>query len=108
MHEPFFQTSPSIARTSSEDDTLPERAPPAHETARVGRAEVVVQLLADVRRTLGATREGKARRMLLRKLESLQFVVDWWGALPPRPEQVSAMLETLLKLQEAAIEARAL
>lgn len=109
MHEPFFHTSPSIVGASSaaEDDTLPERAPAAHETARVGRAEVVVQLLSDVRRTLDATREGKARRMLLRKLESLQFVVDWWGALPPRPEQVSAMLETLLKLQEAAIEAGA-
>jgi hypothetical protein len=101
MHEPFFHNA-------AEDETLPERAPAAHETARVGRAEVVMQLLADVRRTLDATREGKARRMLDRKLESLQFVVDWWGALPPRPEQVSAMLETLLKLQEAAIEARAL
>jgi hypothetical protein len=46
--------------------------------------------------------------MLLRKLESLQFVVDCWGAIPPRAEQISAMLETLLKLQEAAVEARAL
>ena len=99
MHEPLFQ---------AEDETLPERAPAAHETERVGRGEVVAQLLADVRRTLDATREGKERRMLLRKLESLQFVVDCWGALSPRPEQVSAMLETLLALQEAAIEARAL
>jgi 3-methyladenine DNA glycosylase/8-oxoguanine DNA glycosylase len=109
MHEPFLHTSPSIveAGSAAEDETLPERAPAARETARVGRAEVVVQLLADVRRTLDASRDEKARRMLLRKLESLQFVVDWWGALPPRPEQVSAMLETLLKLQEAAIEARA-
>jgi hypothetical protein len=109
MHEPFFHTSPSIvdAASAAEDETSPERAPAARETARVGRAAVVVHLLADIRSTLDASRDDKARRMLLRKLESLQFVVDWWGALPPRPEQVSAMLETLLKLQEAAIEARA-
>jgi hypothetical protein len=46
--------------------------------------------------------------MLKRKIESLQFAVDCWGAIPPRAEQLSAMLETLLKLHEAAVEARAL
>ncbi len=108
MHEPFTTDLSAGAPFGTEEETLPERAPPARETARVGRAEVVVGLLEDIRRTLGATPEGKARRMLLRKLESLQFVVDCWGAIPPRSEQVSAMLETLLKLQEAAAEARAL
>jgi len=108
MHEPFSTALQPGAPFGVEDETLPERAPPSHETARVGRGEVVVQLLGDVRRTLASTPEGKARRMLLRKLESLQFAVDYWGAIPPRAEQVSAMLETLLKLQEAAAEAQAL
>jgi len=108
MHDPFLHASLAGSPSAAEDETLPERPPPPRETARVGRAEVVVQLLADVRCRLEATAEGKARRMMLRKLESLQFVVDCWGAIPPRAEQVSAMLETLLKLQEAAVEARAL
>jgi hypothetical protein len=106
MHEPFFQDSPS--GSASEDETLPERRAVTHETARVGHAALVVQLLADVSRTLAEAPDGKARRMMLRKLESLQFVVDCWGAIPPRAEQVAAMLETLLKLQEAAVEVRAL
>jgi hypothetical protein len=110
MHEPLFATALlAAAASSAEDETLPERGGPvSHETSRVGRHEVVVALLGDARRTLAATQDGKPRRMLLRKLESLQFVVDCWGAIPPRAEQVSAMLETLLKLQEAAVEAQAL
>ena len=111
MHEPFFASALLDAAPSSsaaEDETLPERSPVSHETSRVGRHEVVIALLGDVRRTLAATQDGKPRRMLLRKLESLTFVVDCWGAIPPRAEQVSAMLETLLKLQEAAVEAQAL
>ena len=110
MHEPFFASALLDAASSSaaEDETLPERSPVSHETSRVGRHEVVIALLGNVRRTLAATQDGKPRRMLLRKLESLTFVVDCWGAIPPRAEQVSAMLETLLKLQEAAVEAQAL
>ena len=108
MHEPYPNALRPGAPFGTDDETLPERTPPPHETARTGRAEVVVQLLENVRRTLAGMAEGKARRMLLRKLESLQFVVDCWGAIPPRPEQVSAMLETLLKLQEASAEAHAL
>jgi len=108
MHEPLPHALLSGLASAADDETLPERPPPPRETSRVGRREVVVQLLADVRRTLEGTAEGKARRKLLRKLESLQFVVDCWGAIPPRSEQVSAMLETLLKLQEAAVDARAL
>jgi hypothetical protein len=118
MHDPFFDSAPVAAtslapsapsaRCRPDDDTLPERAPAGRETSRVGRHEVVLALLGAVRRTLASTRDGKPRRMLLRKLESLQFVVDCWGAIPPRAEQISAMLETLLKLQEAAVEARAL
>lgn len=108
MHEPLPHALLSGSGAAAEDETLPERAAPTHETARIGRREVVMQLLADVSRTLAVTPEGKARRMMLRKLESLQFVVDCWGAIPPRSEQVTAMLETLLKLQEAALEARGL
>lgn len=115
MHEPFFASellaaapAAPISASSSDDETLPERGPVNHETSRVGRHEVVTAILGEVRHTLAETQDGKPRRMLLRKLESLQFVVDCWGAIPPRAEQISAMLETLLKLQEAAIEAQAL
>jgi len=108
MHEPSphpLRLSPSSA---SEDDTLSEGAPVSHETSRVGRFDVIKQLLGDVHRTLEDMPDGKARRMLKRKVESLQFAVDCWGAIPPRAEQLSAMLETLLKVQEEATEARAL
>jgi hypothetical protein len=117
MHDPFFASALVTAASlsvstlpppsTSDDETLPERAA-SRETSRVGRHDVVRSLLGDVRRSLASTRDGKPRRMLLRKLESLQFVVACWGAIPPRAEQVSAMLETLLKLQEAAVEALAL
>lgn len=89
-----------------EDETLPEIGPERRETTRLGRGLVVAQLLVDVRRKLEGYPDGKARRALMRKLESLQFVVDWWDAMPPRPEQVSAMLEMLLRLQEAADDGR--
>ncbi len=108
MHEPYPHALRLSASSASEDETLPEPAPASHETSRVGRFEVVVQLLADVQRTLEGVAEGKARRMLKRKVESLQFAVDCWGAIPPRAEQLSAMLETLLKLQEAVAEASVL
>jgi len=107
MHEPYPHAL-SSASSVSEDETLPEAVPASRETSRVGRFEVIVQLLGDVHRTIEGMPEGKARRMLKRKVESLQFAVDCWGAIPPRAEQLSAMLETLLKLQEAAAEARAL
>jgi hypothetical protein len=71
-----------------------------HETPRLGRGLVVVQLLGDVRAKAERLSDERLRRMLLRKLDSLRHVVDCWGAMPPRPEQVSAMLEILLGLHE--------
>lgn len=101
MHEP---QSTAAHAAHAEDETLSERGPVSHETSRVGHGAVVAQLLSDVRRTLDAAPPGKARRMLMPKLEALQFAVDCWPAIPPRAEQLSAMLEALLKLQEAASE----
>lgn len=87
--------------SSSEDETLPERKPEARETHRLGRGLVVTHLITDIGDKLRAQPDSKARRALMRKLESLAFVVQCWGAMPPRPEQVSAMLEMLLRVKEA-------
>ena len=108
MHEPYPHAHRASPSAASEDETLPEVGPVSHETSRVGRFEVVVQLLGDVHRTLEAMPDGKARRMLKRKVETFHFAVDCWGAIPPRAEQLKAMLETLLQLQEAVLEAHAL
>jgi hypothetical protein len=81
---------------------VPER----RETTRLGPAEVVMQLLLRLRSKVEQQPESTERRALTRKLESFQFVVDCWEAMPPRPEQVSAMLEMLLKLQEASQDGR--
>ncbi len=51
-----------------------------HETPRLDRGLVVVQLLGDVRAEAERRPDDWLRRTLLRKLESLRFVVDCWGA----------------------------
>jgi hypothetical protein len=101
MHE-ATDSSSSSARSRADDETLPEVAPPKRETLEVGRGQVIVHLLADIRAKVTPLPRGKSRRALTSKLESLQLAVDAWDAIPPRPEQVSAMLEVLLALQEAA------
>ncbi|MDB5217652.1 MAG: hypothetical protein JWO86_5579 [Myxococcaceae bacterium] len=96
-----------LAASRSEDETLPEVAPAKRETQQFGRGRVIVHLLADIRAKLAPLPQGKLRRALTNKLESLQYVVDAWAALIPAPEQVSAMLEVLLALQETADDASA-
>ena len=59
----------------------------------------------DIRRAIAPLPEGKQRRALTNKLDRFQFVVDSWATFPPRPEQVSAMLEVLLTVQDAAADA---
>ena len=108
MHDATnLSASSASAASAAEDETLPEAAPAKRETKEFGRGRVIVHLLADLRRALAPLPQGKQRRALMSKLESLQFVVDSWAALPPAPEQVSAMLEVLLRLQEAAEDAGA-
>jgi hypothetical protein len=75
-------------------------SPESRETRPIDRGLMVVHLLLDVKRAVEGLPDSRIRRTLRRKVESLQFVVDWWDAMPPRPEQVSAMLEVLLGLQE--------
>jgi hypothetical protein len=104
MHE---ATNLSAVASRAEDETLPEAAPARRETQQFGRGRVIVHLLADIRTKLGPLPQGKQRRALTNKLESLQYVVDAWAALVPTPEQVSAMLEVLLALQETADDATA-
>ena len=41
------------------------------------------------------------RRDLLQKVESLQSAADRWSLIAPRAEQISAMLDTLLLLDQA-------
>ncbi len=94
-------------RDRGEDETLPETAPPQRETQQFGRGLVIAHLLVDIRGKLAPLAAGTQRRALTNKLESLQYVVDAWTALAPAPEQVSAMLEVLLALQEAAEDAGA-
>lgn len=105
MHEATNLSASGASR--AEDETLPETAPAKRETKEFGRGRVIVHLLADIRSAVALLPEGKQRRTLTNKLESLRFVVDSWAGLPPRPEQVSAMLEVLLAVQEAAADAGA-
>lgn len=86
------------AASAAEDETLPETC----ETKRLDRRRVVLALLAEVRAKLAVQPDGRGRRDLAQKLESLQFAVDRWDVFAPRPEQVSAMLEMLLRLQESS------
>ncbi|CAN5924191.1 hypothetical protein BH11MYX4_BH11MYX4_59470 [soil metagenome] len=71
------------------------------ETRRLDRRLTVVQLLRDLHVKAGARRDGAARRDLLQKLASLQAAVNRWQLFAPRPEQISAMLETLLLLDDS-------
>jgi hypothetical protein len=108
MHEATNLSAPAgPSASAAEDETLPETAPAKRETKQLGRGGVVVHLLADIRCAVAPLPQGKQRRALTSKLDSLQFVVDAWAALPPRPEQVSAMLDVLLRVQEAAEDAAA-
>ena len=95
-------TSAVLARSMSEEPTVRESSPPARETARLPRRQIVFQLLLQIRERLERAPSDKITRTLERKLESLRYVVDCWNAMPPSPEQVSAMLEVLVGLDEAA------
>ena len=95
-------TSEMLARSMDDQPTARGSSPPARETARLPRRQVVSHLLVQIREKLDRAPEGRVTRTLERKLESLQFVVGNWNAMPPSPEQVSAMLEVLVALQEAA------
>lgn len=79
---------------------------PASIEARYVDPKVAVhQLLRDVRAKAEQRHSGTTRRDLLQKVESLQFAVDRWSLIAPRSEQISAMLDTLLLLDQAC-EAR--
>jgi hypothetical protein len=104
MHEANSRRAAAYAADG--DETLPEVTPERRETRPTGRAPIVKELLLEVAQKIDAQPDGKARRALTRKLQSLQFVVDCWGAMPPREEQISAMLEMLLALQEATTDSR--
>lgn len=79
------------------DDTLPEN----RETRRIDRRGAVLDLLHSVRAKVESEPPGVARRGNLGKLESLQTAVQRWDLCPPRPEQLSAVFELLIGLQEA-------
>jgi hypothetical protein len=91
---------PLQAALPVEDDT----SPASRETRPIDRGLMVAHLLVDVKRAVQALPDSRIRRTLQRKVESLQFVVDWWDAMPPRPEQVSAMLDVLLGLHEESLD----
>lgn len=90
------------AGSAADDDTLPETC----ETQRLDRRRVVLHLLAEAWGRLQAQPDGKVRRGLLGKLESLQLAVDRWDVFTPMPEQVSAMLEMLARLQDSTDDGR--
>jgi len=75
------------------------------ETRRLDRTVVVHELLRDLRAKIEQRHAGIARRDLLQKVESLQFAADRWSLIAPRTEQISAMIDTLLLLDQAC-EAR--
>ena len=60
-----------------------------------------MQLLGDARSNVERQPDALLRHTLLRKIDKIQFVVDCWGAMPPHPEQISAMLEMILGLHDA-------
>ena len=95
-------TSEMLARSMDDEPTARGSAPPPVETTRLPRRQIVSHLLAQVRERLDRTPSDRVTRTLERKLESLRYVVDCWNAMPPSTEQVSAMLEVLVGLQEAA------
>jgi len=80
--------------------TFAADGPSMSETRRLDRRLTVIQLLRDLRGKADKRREGALRRDLLQKLESLQSAVNRWQLFAPRPEQISAMLETLLLLDD--------
>lgn len=79
--------------------------PASIETRRLEQKGAVHQLLRDVRAKAERRHAGTTRRDLLQKVESLQFAADRWSLIAPRSEQISAMLDTLLLLDQAC-EAR--
>jgi len=79
--------------------------PASIETRRLDQKVAVHQLLRDVRAKAEQRHAGTTRRDLLQKVESLQFAADRWSLIAPRSEQISAMLDTLLLLDQAC-EAR--
>lgn len=79
--------------------------PAGIETRRLERSIFVHELLRDLRAKVEQRHVGTARRDLLQKVESLQFAADRWSLIAPRTEQISAMIDTLLLLDQAC-EAR--
>ncbi len=77
--------------------------PAGIETRRLDRKVVVHQLLRDLRAKVEERHAdaGMTRRDLLQKVESLQSAADRWSLIAPRAEQISAMLDTLLLLDQA-------
>ncbi|MDB4944775.1 MAG: hypothetical protein JWP97_4309 [Labilithrix sp.] len=103
MHD-TLRTYDSFPLPLSEEPTLPggHDPAPARETKRLHRRQVVVHLLSDVRGKLATAPADPTTRALSRKLDSLAFAVACWAAVPPSSEQLTAMIEMLVALQEAA------